>query len=164
MPQYFTLGCLPPTLNEITDVARRNRYRSAQMKKEWTDYVARKCSKTMTRMRGKKVYLECIWFVKNFARDPDNVKAASKFIMDGLVNARKLEDDKLSIIQSPILHWFEKVSNHDSLVFIFYTEREWKVRQKLGIVMPKVPQPKCDIPLFRRKGFSKRKKTSLVSG
>jgi hypothetical protein len=158
MPVYFELGCLPPTLNEITDTARRSRYKSADTKKHWTEYVTGRCGGLKSLARNKRVYLECVWFIKNFARDPDNVKAASKFILDGIVRAGILKDDTLAIIQSPVIHWFEKVTNHDSLVFIFYSEAEWKARQKLGIFMPLVVQPTQETPTFSTKPAVQRKR------
>ena len=166
MPVHFSLGCLPPTLNEIIDTARRSRNQSAASKKVWTDYIATKALALKPLTDHPHVYLECVWYIKNFARDPDNVKAASKFIMDGLVNASVLRDDTLAIVKSPIIHWFQKVSNYDALTFIFYTEDEWKERLSIGIdIDPDAyfTQPVQEVPNFvarLAKVKSRRKRTT----
>lgn len=166
MPIHFNLGCLPPTLNEITDTARRSRFKSADTKKKWTEYICKKARKMKKMYSAKKVYMECVWFIKNFQRDPDNIEAAQKYILDGLVTAKVIKDDSLCFIQSPVIHWFEK-AEFDSLVFLFYNEREWKIRQAEGIQLPNnIIQPAFEVPDFTasptktRKPSTRRRRTS----
>ncbi|MFB2833518.1 hypothetical protein [Floridanema evergladense] len=97
---------LPPTLNEIIGTARSNIYASAKEKRAWTNRIAVECF-------GRKpfpdrVWVEFIWKIKNFRRDPDNISAAAKFVMDGLVEGGIIRDDSLKFIMSPVLHWYEK--------------------------------------------------------
>lgn len=97
---------LPPTLNEIIGTARTNVYASAKEKRAWTNRIAVECF-------GRKhfpdqVWIEFVWKIKNFRRDPDNISAAAKFVMDGLVEGGIIQDDSLKFIMSPVLHWYEK--------------------------------------------------------
>ncbi|MBE9226292.1 hypothetical protein IQ264_12750 [Phormidium sp. LEGE 05292] len=97
---------LPPTLNEIIGTARSNVYASAKEKRAWTNKIAVEC---FGRKRfPDRVWIEFVWKIKNFRRDPDNISAAAKFVMDGLVEGGIIQDDSLKFIMSPVLHWYEK--------------------------------------------------------
>jgi hypothetical protein len=54
--------------------------------------------------------------VKNFGRDSDNVAAAAKFIMDALVTGRAIRNDNLTVIQSPIVHYYHRSSGDDGVL------------------------------------------------
>ncbi len=41
----------------------------------------------------KRVHVVCHWYCKNKRKDPDNVAAGVKFILDGLVHTGVLEND-----------------------------------------------------------------------
>lgn len=84
----------------------------ARMKKAWTDSVA------LLAKAGKlkpvpRAWLRFRWHEKARNRDPDNVAAARKFILDGLVVAGVLRDDG----------WDEIVGFEDS----------WLVSDKPGV-------------------------------
>ena len=97
---------LPPTLNDQINSARSHRALSAATKRKWTNTIAI-LSKDLPVFPGA-VWLELFYSVKNFARDPDNISASRKFLMDGLVQAGIIKNDNLTIVQSPILEWFER--------------------------------------------------------
>lgn len=97
---------LPPTLNEIIGTARSNIYASAKEKRAWTNRIAVECFGR--KQFPDRVWVEFIWKIKNFRRDPDNISAAAKFVMDGLVEGGIIQDDSLKFIMSPVLHWYEK--------------------------------------------------------
>ncbi|MFB2898450.1 hypothetical protein ACE1CI_36500 [Aerosakkonemataceae cyanobacterium BLCC-F50] len=97
---------LPPTLNEIIGTARSNVYASAKEKRAWTNRIAVECFGR--KQFPDRVWVEFIWKIKNFRRDPDNISAAAKFVMDGLVEGGIIQDDSLKFIMSPVLHWYEK--------------------------------------------------------
>lgn len=42
---------------------------------------------------GSPVKIKCTWFESNIRRDPDNIFAGVKFILDGLVKSGVLEND-----------------------------------------------------------------------
>jgi len=95
---------LPPTLNEQINEARTHWAKSATTKKKWTSKIAR-LSAPLPKFQNE-VWLEFWYSINNFGRDPDNISASRKYLMDGLVAAGVIRDDNLTIIQSPILEWF----------------------------------------------------------
>ncbi len=110
MQQQFKFD-LPPCLNEQTNAARTHWAVSSKIKKEWTNLIA-------VETWGKKQFPEKVWIgfrwrVK-FTRDPDNVAASAKYILDGLTKAKILKGDNLNIIQSPVLHWYNKIEKGES--------------------------------------------------
>lgn len=105
---------LPPTLNGTLSLARLSSKASLDEKRLWTDDIARRCRRKH-QFQGV-VWLEFVWKVKNWHRDPDNTAASAKFICDGLVQAGIIRDDSLRIIQSPVLHWYEKAALDSVLV------------------------------------------------
>lgn len=81
-------------LNEYTNAARTNRFRSADLKREMNDFI-------LWQIRGQlrgykadgKVYLRFDWYEPNRRRDMDNVAFAKKFVQDALVNGGYLKND-----------------------------------------------------------------------
>ncbi|MGL5922140.1 hypothetical protein [Chroococcidiopsis sp.] len=102
---------LPPTLNEQIDYARGNRYKSAEIKKRWTNAIATECGVAKLPFFPGLVWLSFEWQVKTHARDPDNIAASSKYLLDGMVAAGVIAKDNLTIIQSPIIHHYVKGSD-----------------------------------------------------
>ncbi|NES89284.1 hypothetical protein [Okeania sp. SIO2B9] len=98
---------LPPTLNKIISSARRSIYASSSEKRKWTQELAL-MSSALQPYGENKVWLCFNWRVFNENRDPDNIAAAAKYIMDGLVAAGVLPDDSLRYIGSPVLHYYDK--------------------------------------------------------
>lgn len=88
----FTIPGRLPGLNDMTDAARRNRYESAKMKREYTDLVAW-CAKSARLPRFDRVDLIITWYEPNQKRDKDNIMAGQKFILDGLVMAGIIKND-----------------------------------------------------------------------
>ncbi len=106
---------LPPSMNEIINQARSGWQASAELKKYWTNLIAefvRECGFCL----DGAVWIEFHWYVKNFGRDSDNVAAAAKFIMDGLVTGRAIRNDNLTVIQSPIVHYYHRSSGDDGVL------------------------------------------------
>ena len=95
---------LPPTLNDIIGAARNNKFASAALKKRWHKRLE-PFVKDLPSIPAP-VYMECVWYVKNSSRDPDNIPSALKYILDALVINKKLTDDSLKIIKSPVIHHF----------------------------------------------------------
>lgn len=123
MKQIFNFP-LPPTLNEQIREARSHWSISAKTKTEWTGLIAQEAFGAAN--FSSKVWIDFVWGLPRFSRDPDNVWSAAKYIFDGLVVAKVIPNDNLTIIQSPVLHWYEKDANPsvmvtiaDSPVFIF---------------------------------------------
>jgi hypothetical protein len=127
------MGELPPTLNEIISVARRNKFASAALKRRWHERIGISAKK-MKKVSGE-VYLECVWFVKNRRRDPDNICAATKYIFDTLVFHGKIDDDSLKVIQSPVLHHFV-ISSYDGFLLYFRDRESFMERQREDLTLP----------------------------
>jgi Holliday junction resolvase RusA-like endonuclease len=109
---------LPPTLNQIIKVARDNKYKSAKSKKEWTSYVENCCKSIKVKFSGK-VWLDVCFHTQTRRNDPDNLMAGLKPILDGLVNAKIIVDDSITIIQSPIIQRFVRTKGINSVVLTF---------------------------------------------
>lgn len=115
MKTVFTCP-LPPTLNEQIDLARAHWSKSAKAKEYWTTLISQLARQQRLPLFTGNVWLAYQWQIKNFKRDPaDNIVAASKYVMDGLVEAGILLDDSLLVIQSPIVHHYLKCKD-DTLV------------------------------------------------
>lgn len=94
-----------PGFNEIIDAAKyaRNKYQAySQMKEHYTNMVA---WLTKRLPKFKKVALIITWYEPNRHRDPDNIMAGQKFILDGLVESGIIPNDNQKHIQG-ILHKF----------------------------------------------------------
>ncbi|WP_017740803.1 hypothetical protein [Scytonema hofmannii] len=106
---------LPATMNEIINQARSGWQASNQLKKYWTNLIGEfvfECGFCL----DSTVWIEFHWYLKNFGRDSDNVAAAAKFIMDGLVAGRAIRNDNLTVIQSPVVHYYHRSHGDDGVL------------------------------------------------
>ena len=81
-----------PGLNEMIDAARTSKYESAAQKKQYTELVAWCCKAARLPKMGK-ANLDITWYEPHRQKDPDNTQAAVKYIWDGLVMAKVLDND-----------------------------------------------------------------------
>jgi Holliday junction resolvase RusA-like endonuclease len=96
-----------PGLNEMIDAAKKGKGKYqpyAQMKETYTDMVAW-LAKKLPQKYGP-IRLVITWYEPDRKRDPDNIAAAEKFILDGLVKAGTILNDTQKYIKS-IHHEFE---------------------------------------------------------
>lgn len=94
-----------PGMNEIIEAAKQgkgNYQPYARMKEEYTTMVAWLAKKLPAYKRG---VLVITWYEPNEKRDPDNIMAGQKFILDGLVTAGTIPNDSQRHIKG-ILHRF----------------------------------------------------------
>ena len=92
----FTINERLVGLNEIVNKARGNKYAAAKMKKEQDELIY-----WMIKMNGKPkgmkftgpVTIGFRYFEADKRRDPDNIEACRKFILDALVKAEVLAGD-----------------------------------------------------------------------
>jgi len=94
MPKFFIPGPLPG-LNEMIDQAkgcggRGARY--ARIKDQWTQTCALHALAAELKPMAR-VQLEFHWIERTRQRNPDNIAAAHKYILDGLVTAKVLAND-----------------------------------------------------------------------
>jgi hypothetical protein len=127
METIVSLKELPPTLNDIIGSARRNRFGSAALKKKWTNALALAARQQSALPIKGEVYLEYIWRVKNRRRDQDNITAAQKYILDGLVAAGIIEEDNLKIVRTPVIHHVV-IDDHDGFSIIIRSHSSFLLR------------------------------------
>lgn len=138
METVVSLKELPPTLNDIIGQARKNRFASAALKKKWTASIATAAQEQRAQPIKGEVYLEYVWRVKNRRRDQDNITAAQKYILDGLVAAGIIEEDNLKVVRTPIIHHVV-IADHDGFSIIIRT-KEIFYRRLMENPMLDVPQ------------------------
>ena len=90
--QVFIIPGRLPDLNDIINAARNHWSTSAEQKKTYTDIVFW-CAKKAHLPKMKRVKVRITWFESNAKRDPDNIHAGVKFILDGLVLAGIIPND-----------------------------------------------------------------------
>lgn len=94
MTAFFVPGPLPG-LNEMIGQAkgcggRGSRY--ARIKDQWTQTCCLHALAAWLK-RVESCYLKFHWIERNRQRNPDNIAAAKKYILDGLVLAKVLDND-----------------------------------------------------------------------
>lgn len=81
-----------PGLNEIIAAAKSHFGQYSAMKRENTEAVAW-CAKASRASSVDRAVVRITWYAATRRRDPDNVMAGTKFVMDGLVMAGVLPGD-----------------------------------------------------------------------
>ena len=92
-----------PSMNEIIAASKKHWAQYSNMKKENTEAVAWVAK---GQELHRRVIVECTWYCGNKRKDPDNVQAGVKFVLDGLVEAGVLENDGWQQVAG-IVHRFE---------------------------------------------------------
>ena len=113
-----------PGLNEIIAAAKSHFGAYAKMKHEHTTAIAWLAKKLPT---YKRVELVITWYEPDQRRDPDNIMAGQKFILDGLVAAKVIPNDNQKHIVS-IVHRF-RVDKQNPRVEVEITEASEHTRE-----------------------------------
>lgn len=93
--EFFVAGQLPG-MNEIIAACKSGRGKGnaySRMKRQWNNYIATVAVACKLFRVTKPVRVKCLWREPNRRRDPDNVQAGVKFLLDSLVSAGILEGD-----------------------------------------------------------------------
>ena len=99
MQQAFTISNTNlPGLNEIIKVAKAHPVAYSSMKKKWGELVSLYIRKAKLKPMQGPVQIHITWVEKTWRRDPDNVRAGSKFILDALVKSKVLPCDSRKTI------------------------------------------------------------------
>lgn len=99
MQQAFTIPQTNfPGLNEIIKVAKAHPMAYCSMKQRWGELVCLYIKQAKLKPMKGPVQIHLAWVEKTRRRDPDNVRAGSKFILDALVKAGILAGDSQRII------------------------------------------------------------------
>jgi hypothetical protein len=97
--------CSDMTLNRVT---RMHHYVIAKHKKDFTLLAQLDCQ-NRHKFNGK-VWIEIFYFLKKNIDPIDNLPAALKPILDGMVKAGVIKGDDIGIIQSPLVSWHIKIA------------------------------------------------------
>lgn len=87
----FTIEGELPTLNEYIAAERGNRFAASRMKRDWTEIV--RASAWNVKPCTKPAIVHCTWVMRNARKDLDNVRFATKFVLDGLQAAGVIRGD-----------------------------------------------------------------------
>ncbi len=93
MEQKLIIEGRLPSLNEIIDEARYNRYASNNQKQTYNDLVYLSAKSQNLKPFTKKINLKFSWYCKDRRRDKDNIMAGQKYVLDGLQLAGIIEND-----------------------------------------------------------------------
>lgn len=83
------------TLNQYTNAERTNKFKAAKIKKEMTGI----CAQHSRVAKNKGLVIETPfkatfeWFMKDKRQDLDNIAFQKKFILDGMIKAKLIEND-----------------------------------------------------------------------
>ena len=81
-----------PSLNEVINTNRGNKYAGNKMKKE-TDAYIQLCIKSQCRKKFDRISISFKWYEPNRRRDFDNIASGKKFILDALVKTGVIPND-----------------------------------------------------------------------
>ena len=124
----FTINAQLPSLNEVINANRGNRYKGSKQKKEIEELIGyeilfAKTRGTLKPVRNYPVKIKIDWHEATERRDLDNIVSAKKFILDALVKNGILKDDGQKFVKritdNPILG--KKIPNSYVVVYIFET-------------------------------------------
>lgn len=97
MTNEFTIKHKLPSLNDVIDANRTNRFQGAKFKREIEELIGWSIRSALTRKTLHKpngaVVVRFTWTEPNMRRDCDNIASAKKFILDALVKMKVLKND-----------------------------------------------------------------------
>lgn len=94
MKQTFVIKSLLPSMNEIINSSKTHWSRYSRPKKILNDAIVAVFAKQQVKpVTEYPVDIYCHWIIPNKRKDPDNISAGVKFVLDGLVNAGILRND-----------------------------------------------------------------------
>lgn len=96
----FTIDTRLPSLNEYTRMNRYNKYAGNKMKAENQSYIRGCIRWQLPRVKIEKpVIVHFTWVEPNRKRDLDNIRFATKFILDALVETEVLKNDNSKYVK-----------------------------------------------------------------
>ena len=94
---YFVIECKLPSLNEVINKNRQNKYAGAALKKDIEEaigyYIQKAINEGTLHQQVKPCWIIIEWTEKTKRRDADNIQSSQKFILDALVKNGILEND-----------------------------------------------------------------------
>lgn len=121
-----------PGMNDIVAAAKKHYACYSKMKRENTQLFSL-VTRNIPKVEGQADII-FTWNFKNKRRDPDNMMAAQKFILDGLVENGVLQNDTITYIHS-INHSFN-LSDSDSVQIEVVPYRPQPVNSYVEVAVP----------------------------
>lgn len=94
---YFKIEMRLPSMNEVINANRINKYKGAQMKREIeysiTAYIMAAGFKGTLKPARKPVEISIEWHESNHRRDVDNIQSGQKFILDAMQKSGIIPND-----------------------------------------------------------------------
>jgi hypothetical protein len=94
----FTIPMELTGLNEFINAERRNKFIGAKIKKDSSN-IAMLCCKKLELKQNTQYDLIINWYTKDKKKDSDNIFFSVKFILDGVIAAKKIEGDGYKYIR-----------------------------------------------------------------
>lgn len=99
----FTIKEKLPSLNEVINKNRTNRYAGAKMKHDIENHISLYIQEALAEGILQKYVKPCevifLWFEKTKKRDVDNIQSSQKFILDAMKKNNILIDDSQKYIK-----------------------------------------------------------------
>ncbi len=111
-------------LNTYVNKERGNRFAAAAIKAKETNRIYWECKTQKIPKVLPPVLLECQWFCKNQRKDKDNISFGKKFILDGVVKAGVLPNDKWDMVVGFIDSFYVDKINPRIEVYLHEVEKE----------------------------------------
>lgn len=107
-------------LNNYINAERANRFIASKIKKEQTEIVYWSCLEKRTRKVVEyPVKILFKWYTKDSKKDADNISFTKKFILDGMVEAKVLENDSRKFVNGfEDLFFVDKINPRVEVEFI----------------------------------------------
>jgi Holliday junction resolvase RusA-like endonuclease len=121
MTQSFHIDGTLPGMNDIIAITKQHRRAYNDMKKTWDTVVWAYIKKAKLKPMSGYVAIHLTWIEADNKRDPDNIRAGIKFILDALVTAKILSTDSSRQIYE-IRDTFEVAHRESAGVFVTLTE------------------------------------------
>lgn len=101
---YFVIEEKLPSLNDVIDKNRTNRYAGAKYKKDIEEkisyYIADAVAKGTLHKQEKPCWIVIEWTEKDRRRDADNIQSSQKFVIDSLVKCGILQNDNRKYVKN----------------------------------------------------------------
>ena len=101
---YFAIPKTLPTLNEVVNSERTNRYKAASERKKTEQMIAVFISLAVKQGTLRPVKEPCEVIIEHYEKykrkDADNLEIRAKFILDGLVQCGILENDSRKYVKN----------------------------------------------------------------
>lgn len=107
----FCISGQLPGLNELIKQMNYNRFAGAALKKKYTHLCQYSIKSSNPQKFDIPITIEFTWVEPNLKRDPDNITAGAKFILDALVKEGVIPNDTRRWVHG-ISHIFETPDKH----------------------------------------------------